>query len=64
MCLTHIGREGKYCVDKLASFRIRLRCTRWWDLIPVFIKFDLYRNKWNLPNYRFVSSVHFGIVPI
>lgn len=60
MCLTHIGREGNYCVDKLDSFRVTHRCTRWWDLIPVF-KFDS-RNRWNLPNYRFVSWVGFGIV--
>lgn len=61
--ISRICREGNHCANILSSFGVRYRCTMWWDLVLDFIKFDFYKNRWNLRGYRFVSWVGFGIVP-
>lgn len=51
--VSHIFREGNFCVDRLASYGVSSKCYSWWDLVPRFIRADFFHNKWGLPMYRF-----------
>lgn len=51
---SHIYREGNTCADKLANFGVNSHCSTWWDLITDFIRIDFFRNRFSLPNYRFL----------
>lgn len=51
--ISHIYREGNQAADKLANFGVSSKCFSWWDLIPPFITVEFFRNRFNLPNYRF-----------
>lgn len=51
--VSHIFRKGNDCADKLASYGISLEGFHWWNIIPMFISDDFFRNRVGLPNYRF-----------
>lgn len=51
--VSHIYREVNACADKLASFGVVSRCFTWWDLVPNFIRDEFFRNRFNLPSYKF-----------
>ncbi|CAL0306454.1 unnamed protein product [Lupinus luteus] len=51
--ISHIFREGNACADKLANYSVNNRTNSWWNILPDFIREELYRNAMKLPNYRF-----------
>ena len=65
LVLSHIYREGNFCVDKLANVGALSRdFFNWWNLIPVFVRKELLRNRLSLSNYRFRQVVvGFDIIP-
>lgn len=52
--VSHIYREGNACVDSLASKGFVIRNFFWWNHLPSFISDDYHKNRFGLPNYRFI----------
>ena len=53
--VSHVYREGNYCVDKLAGIGLDLNTHFWWDHLPSQIRDDFTRNRMGLPYFRFCS---------
>ncbi|CAL0327859.1 unnamed protein product [Lupinus luteus] len=51
--ISHIFREGNYCADQLANYRVASKIDSWWNTIPSFLSNSFARNKLLLPSYRF-----------
>lgn len=50
--VSHVFREANHCADKLANFGVISKYYTWWDLIPNFIRYGFFCNRWGLPNFR------------
>lgn len=53
--VSHIYRKENSCTEKLANFRVNSYCFTWWDLIPSFLSEGFYRDRFGLPNFRFIQ---------
>jgi hypothetical protein len=50
---SHIFREGNCCADFLANLGHSMVGTNWLDTLPGALRFDFFRDRCGLPNYRF-----------
>lgn len=50
----HIFREGNCCAEKLANHGHEIANVFWWDSLPSFLREDFFRDRFGLPNYRFL----------
>ncbi|ESW24512.1 hypothetical protein PHAVU_004G137000 [Phaseolus vulgaris] len=55
MHISHIFREGKGCPHRLADYGTTCQDFHWWDNIPDFLNDVFFRERYNLPWYRFSS---------
>ncbi|XP_019431610.1 PREDICTED: uncharacterized protein LOC109338761 [Lupinus angustifolius] len=53
--VSHIYRECKSCADKLANYGINSKTSSCWNSTPTFIAIDCFRNRNQLPSYRFTT---------
>ncbi|CAL0316428.1 unnamed protein product [Lupinus luteus] len=52
--VSHVYREDNTCADKLANYGLSITSSTCWNNAPTFIWNDVFRNRSNLPNFRFV----------
>jgi ribonuclease HI len=50
---SHIFREGNCCADKLANMGHSMVGEIWLNALPADLKYDFFRDRCGLPNYRF-----------
>lgn len=50
---SHIFHESNNCADKIASLGFVISDLHWWNIVPLSISEDFFRNRIGLPNYRF-----------
>jgi len=55
MHISHIFREGKECPHRLADYGTTCQDFHWWNNIPDFLNDVFFRERYNLPWYRFSS---------
>lgn len=46
------GKEGNYCVDKLASLGLSSNEFKWYTAMLAFISLDFYHNRFLFPMYK------------
>lgn len=51
---SHIYREGHCCADKFASIGPSIQGAVWLSKLPQDVRGDFFRDRFGLPNYRFM----------